>query len=64
MLAHVREPAPVIIGAGTLTLAPGNKLTLTPLPGVDAAEMLAVLREIAEGRARAQEPRMATGEMA
>ncbi len=55
--------ASVITGAGTLALAPGNKLTLTPLPGVSAAEMLTVMREIAEDRARAQEPRTATGEM-
>ena len=53
--------APVITGAGTLTLAPGNKITLTPLTGVDAAEMLMVLRELAEDRARAQGSETATG---
>ena len=62
-LAHVREPAPVITSAGTLTLAPGNKITLTPLPGVDAAEVLAVMREIAGDRVRAQGSETATGGM-
>ena len=62
-LAHVREPAPVITSAGTLTLAPGNKITLTPLPGVEAADVLTVLGEIAEDRARAQGSEMAPGGM-
>ena len=53
--------APVITSAGTLTLAPGNKITITPLPGVAASEVLAVMREIAEDRARALGSETATG---